>query len=394
MRKSSTRSLIFAARNMPSPKPAAKLPDEMIVVGNSYSHEQVQELLSKLESRRMEARLEGLKEIISSPSDVIRGVLEDNEVSDRYFLKAVVRTATECQEHLIEEMLQKKDEDGLKFLAVCTFLPERYNKAALEALAQINPDAAKEIPEPTMLRHAPLDEADVVEIYEALGSRDRKETLEAAVDFISNYPALVAEISHLPDISVTELTEAGIAAIERHPAELVSTLEERNLVPALFFVAELDSLSDNVRQLAMDALVRMEKAKPKAEPLIKVNTGANDGVAVFSAEEFLQNLQSKDPTIVADSISHFLHDYNDMLEHVTRTPNLTVSEVLKKLMKSVDDNLEAVLLRLEGEGSEDILSFMSSSNQFTPKVQVRAKEKLEELKKKGKQNFGQRFGPI
>jgi hypothetical protein len=245
-----------------------------------------------------------------------------------------------------------------------------------------------------MLRHAPLDEADVVEIYEALGSRDRKETLEAAVDFISNYPALVAEISHLPDISVTELTEAGIAAIERHPAELVSTLEERNLVPALFFVAELDSLSDNVRQLAMDALVRMEKAKPKAEPLIKVNTGANDGVAVFSAEEFLQNLQSKDPTIVADSISHFLHDYNDMLEHVTRTPNLTVSEVLKKLMKSVDDNLVAVLLRLEGEGSEDILSFMSSSNQFTPKVQVRAKEKLEELKKKGKQNFGQRFGPI
>ncbi len=382
---SSTRSLIHAVRAARPPK-QRKPPEEVLVVGTSYSHEQVKKLLSKIEEKRKESQLEGLKEIIHSPNDVIEAVIKDNEVSDRYFLKTVVRVALENQEHLIEEFSHNKDESGLKFLSQCTFLPVSYNKAALRALSQINPESAKTVPEPTMLRHAPLEEDDVSEIVEGLRSNEPKVATESAVDFISNYPALVAEISHIPDISVTELTEAGLAAIERNPSEVISILEERSLVPELFFVAELDSISDTARQLAMDALVRMEKTQPKAEPVIKVNTGANDGVAVFSAHEFLQNLQSKDPEIVADSISHFLHDYNDMLEHVTSTPNLTVSEVLKKLMKSVDENMEAVMARLEEEESEDILSFMSKSNQFSPRVQIRAKEKITELRAKRKKS--------
>lgn len=382
MRKSSTRSLIYAVRQAAPPKPAAKLPDEIHVIGSAYSHEQVKELLEKLESKRKEAQLEGLKEIISSPNDIISAVIEDNEVSDRYFLKTVVQSASENREQLISELSQAKNEDGLKFLARCTFLPESYNSAALRALEKINPEAAKEMPEPTMLSHAPLEADDVAEIMEGLGSENIKVKADSAVEYISNFPALVAEVSHIPELTVTELTEAGISAIESHPEDVISLLEERGLVPELFFVAELDSLSDNTRQMAMDVLVKLEKTKPKAEPVIKVNTGANDGVAVFSAEEFLQNLQSDNPEVVADSISHFLHDYNDMLEHVTSTPNLTVSEVLKKMMKSVDENLEAVLARLDNEESEDILEFMSSSNQFSPKVQRKAREKLLQMRKK------------
>ena len=384
MKKNQTRNLIHATK---APvKQREERADSPLTVGNPYSGEQILQLISLLQSKKQEEQLQGLREFLRESNDVIQGALECTEVPDRYFIKVILETANENKETLINEIADDRAVHELKFIAQCSFLSSEFNSRALEALREIDPELANSIPEQTLLRSAPVTGEELNDLVEHLNSDSAEDRVTGAVEFISNYPGLVMEVSVVPELTVTDLTSTAVDVIEHNAEEVIGVLEEMNLIPELHFASEFELLSAETHELAREALVRLGEIDPvpavAAEP--PKSERANDGIASIEPSILFENLSSQDEEIVIDAVIEYLQDYDDIVESISYSPDYNVTELNSKAFKALVNHMDRVIEKLVSMGAIEVLQFISLSIMIPRSVRHNALKKLKELEAKKK----------
>ncbi len=379
MKKNQTRSLIHATK---APiKQRENQADSPLVVGNPYSGEQILQLISLLQSEKQEEQLQGLREFLREPNDVIQGALECTEVPDRYFIKVILESANENKETLISEITEDEAVHELKFIAQCSFLSCEFNNRAIEALRDINPDLADSIPEQTLLRSAPVTGEELNELVEHLNSELAEDQVIGAVEFISNYHGLVLEVSVVPELTVTELTSAAVDVIEHNTEEVIGVLEEMNLIPELHFASEFELLSVETHALAKEALIRMGELDhvPIIAAEVPKSQTSNDGIASIEPEILFENLSSSDEEVVIDTVIEYLKDYDDIVESISHSPDYTVTELNSKAFEALVNHMDRIIEKLVSMGEIEVLQFISFSILIPQSVRLKALKKLKSL---------------
>ncbi len=365
-------------------KPPEKKTDDPNVIGGDIPPEYLQNILNRLESRQKDDRMEAIMELLENPPTISYSFADNDEIDEKKFLKAAVESINENRAEIITKLAEKKDEKTLRYIAQSPYVPRKMNDEAWEAVKIINPKAKEEKrPEPLQLRHVPYEEHELQHLVEKFSIPEQQK--EAAIEFIENYPAVIEKVTQTPDLSVTEVVELAQQAIEIHSEQIIEEFRQGGESTELRFLSELDFVPVPIREEALKAFEELEGEiveKVKTEEVERHDTGANDGVAAISAEDLLENLQSEEPDRVVQSVILFYNDYNDVLEEITKSPNVTVTEINDHAVKALENNLDSILENLESNKSYEAIWLIAHSSKVPIDIRLKAKEILRKLERK------------
>ncbi len=399
------------------------------VHGRSFSIEEIETIIADLRSDSLEIRLTAVEKFMDSPESIMAGVLASNEVQGSDFVEALIKAAVASQDQLIKRLETNRSEKTLRnIISLSAFLPDQMIASAKAALHKISPSARARPAPSLLLRHQHYPEQKVESLLLRLKSPDKQTAVRAAVEFVSNYPAIVETVSKSPHRSVTEVARAGFKAVKANAAAVVSQMQHNQMLPELAFLSKVSTLPSPVRVKAghAAAVVRQHyllseqvSLKPlkavaaaphvskkqtagpvAAEPAKKLpgiavsRPGAPDAVVLqplakekdlpvkydsSKLKKLSMALSSSDSKVAVAAVLDFLKHYDQVVETASITPSVSVTDMTQKALRVLLVHADSILKDLFRERRTRVLHFLSHSKKMPLEIRKKAEARLNAL---------------
>jgi hypothetical protein len=248
-----------------------------------YTPQQVQILIQKLESKIPELRIPAAIKFISDYPKIAPTVARIPLLTVTEVTIKAVEVIKQDTDKVINIMVQKRMVPALMFLSSLAQVPldirDKAYKAAEKLKAQILGPAPKEeaakVPEAELQKtYSPME---LAALLDGLGSLERVRVVWAAKEFLKNYDIIVQAISNAPDISVTQVTDKAMKAIENNLGAVLKSLEKSKDQASLSFLANSAKVPEAVRKKAKVVLMHVLAVKEnKMNPFLKLAMDSQD----------------------------------------------------------------------------------------------------------------------
>ncbi len=257
----------------------AKAPTLVPVI---YTPQQVKILIQKLESKIPELRIPAAIKFIRDYPKIAPTVAKIPLLTVTEVTIKAVEVIKQDTDKVINIMVQKRMVPALMFLSSLAQVPLEIRNKAYKAAEKLKveilgPAPKKEEAAQDLKLQKTYSPFELAALLDGLGSIERVRVVWAAKEFLKNYDIIVQAISNAPDISVTQVTDKAMKAIENNLGVVLKSLEKSKDQASLSFLANSAKVPEAVRKKAKVVLMHVLAVKEKnVNPFLKLAMDSKD----------------------------------------------------------------------------------------------------------------------
>ncbi len=232
-----------------------------------FSQAELKRFLTEVKSRTVEKAVPAVVNFLSNYQSFAGAVNKAPNLSVTEVNKKVFSVLQKHEEAILQQLRETGNVKALTFLTRFSAAPPEMQKRAAEVLKIVQPQAtAKEVKivaMPAKVKEYTAEE--VTALFSRLQSKDVKEAVVAAVEFITNYNEVVEAVMKAPMLSVTDITKKAVDVISRNSSQVFKALESTRNSSALKFLSTSAKMPDGIKKTASAVLARVTAAVAKKE---------------------------------------------------------------------------------------------------------------------------------
>ncbi len=263
----------------------AKMPEAKAPASEQteYTPQQVKALVRALESKIPQLRVPAAIKFITDYPKIAQTVTEMPLLTVTQVTTKAVEIIKQDTDKVINTMSRKGMVPALNFLSSLGQVPLDIRNKAFKAAEKVATRMPGYEPELKVVdvkdikiqkSYSPME---LSALLDGLGSVERVRVVRAAIEFLKNYDIIIEAVSKAPEITVTQITDLAVKAIESNLGTVLRTLEKTADEASLTFLSNSSRVSDKVKKKAQAALMRVMIAKKKMKaPFLKQAIDSQD----------------------------------------------------------------------------------------------------------------------
>jgi len=257
-----------------------KLGGKLLTPVASYTPQQVNLLVQKLDSANRQMRMSAAIEFVQNYPRVVPTVSRMPMLTVTAVSTKACNIIEKNANEVFRIMAERKMVPELIFLSSLRQVPLPLRKKAEQIAAEIKdketplemiaphplPAAPKPKAEPSPKAElgAPKKEAAVDAVVRDLKSPDTKKAVAAAIRFLRHYDSMVEAIAQKPMLTVTKVTDMAMKVISSNVSTVLSTLEKSRDTVSLNFLATSSKVPAEVSKRATEMLAKLKGPADKS----------------------------------------------------------------------------------------------------------------------------------
>lgn len=369
---------------------------QKLTIGKPYSPEKLHNLIAALNSKNRLTQITAVAQFAENQAAVTEAASSDPDVTATEITDKVIEIVLKNETVMLKKFETERNYKALKFLAESSAVPKQIRKDAEETikrLPQLEPEAVpvKKPEEPAAVTAKEMYSAKKVKaLLKALNSKVPEMRVNAAIQFIKDYAKITPTVAKIPMLTVTQVTTKAVDVIKKKSDTIIGMMVELKMFKSLEFLSSLAQVPLDIQKKAAEALSKAKTVK-KRPPSVKVVESSEK--PAISKEDFprskeysplqlealLNGLESVHRLRASKAAIEFLKNYEAITQAVAKAPMLTVTDVTKKAVKAVEQNILTVLKTLRDQKEAAALNLLANSSEFSTATRKKAAAVLKML---------------
>jgi hypothetical protein len=384
-----------------SRKPKQKKGRAAIVIGKTFTAEELHKLLLDLRAKERERSIAAAIKFSGNVEAVKAAASKDPNIDIKSITETAVETIKNESEIVLSVLEETKKIAALTYISKTEKIPEPIRHEADTALKRIeiaNESKKFEIKSKAEMEVKEFTPIMITDLWKALNSTKKQTQVKGAITLFTFYSRIAQTMSKVPNLTLSQLMVLAKDITYQNTDPLFREIIKTWNRAAAGFLASSKTIPKKIRERAQAVLKAMGEAPkitaPKVQPeepkeeIVKIGkeevavhkpTIALEKFDVQKVKRLAVEMRSREHDRSIIAAINFFSNYQEISQVVTKIPLLTISQLKDKAVSIASKHSGDFFLKLTQIKNFKALEFIAKSEAIPQELSNKAQEVLDYL---------------